>query len=131
MYNGATVSIGVIMPTVYNAINIQSWSTEAQTLSAQKQQHKQVIVDNNQSLIPLQSRLQLLQTQINTIQSQITSYEIRNAQDANYHWQQSHHHHDHHGHHHHHHPLQAKEGRRPRPVVPGSLRAGCFAAGKI
>ena len=27
--------------------------------------------------------------------------------------------------------LQAKEGRRPRPVVPGSLRAGCFAAGKI
>ncbi|WP_115711786.1 Hsp20/alpha crystallin family protein [Legionella sainthelensi] len=29
------------------------------------------------------------------------------------------------------HSLQAKEGRRPRPVVPGSLRAGCFAAGKI
>ena len=28
-------------------------------------------------------------------------------------------------------PLQAKEGRRPRPVVPGSLRAGCFSAGKI
>ena len=27
--------------------------------------------------------------------------------------------------------LQAKEGRRPRPVVPGSLRVGCFAAGKI
>ena len=27
--------------------------------------------------------------------------------------------------------LQAKEGRRPRPVVPGSLRAGCFSAGKI
>ena len=27
--------------------------------------------------------------------------------------------------------LQAKEGRRPRPVVPGSLRAGCFAEGKI
>ena len=27
--------------------------------------------------------------------------------------------------------LQAKEGRRPRPVVPGSLRAGCFAVGKI
>ena len=29
------------------------------------------------------------------------------------------------------HTLQAKEGRRPRPVVPGSLRAGCFSAGKI
>ncbi len=28
------------------------------------------------------------------------------------------------------HTLQAKEGRRPRPVVPGSLRAGCFAEGK-
>lgn len=28
-------------------------------------------------------------------------------------------------------PLQAKEGRRPRPVVPGSLRAGCFSVGKI
>ena len=28
-------------------------------------------------------------------------------------------------------PLQAKEGRRPRPVVPGSLRAGCFSGGKI
>ena len=27
--------------------------------------------------------------------------------------------------------LQAKEGRRPRPVVPGSLRAGCFSVGKI
>jgi len=27
--------------------------------------------------------------------------------------------------------LQAKEGRRPRPVVPGSLRAGCFSGGKI
>ncbi len=27
--------------------------------------------------------------------------------------------------------LQAMEGRRPRPVVPGSLRAECFSAGKI
>ncbi|WP_233586770.1 hypothetical protein, partial [Legionella sp. km772] len=27
--------------------------------------------------------------------------------------------------------LRAKEGVTPRRVVPGSLRAGCFSAGKI
>ncbi|WP_127099165.1 hypothetical protein [Legionella sp. km772] len=91
------------MPTVYNAANIQAWSTEALSLNSQKQHHQAIITENNQALIPLQSQLQLLQTQISTVQGQVTSYEIRNAQDNAFHWQQSHHHGHHHGHHHHHH----------------------------
>ncbi len=62
------------MPTIYNAANIQAWQSEAQTLRGQRQNQSQLRTEHNQALIPLQSKLQVLQIQISSVQSQITSY---------------------------------------------------------
>ncbi len=105
MYNQSTEFVGVIMPLIYNAFNLQAWNTEIKTLNAQKQHHQELIKEHNQLLLPLQNQRQALQPQIASLQSQISIYEIKAAQDNAYHWQQSHHnnHHHHHNHHHHSH----------------------------
>ena len=81
MYNQSTEFVGVIMPLIYNAFNLQAWNTEIKTLNAQKQHHQELIKEHNQLLLPLQNQRQALQPQIASLQSQISIYEIKAAQD--------------------------------------------------
>ena len=83
---------------VYNSAQIKEWQTELPIKQSIIHEHSSIIQGLNQTLIPLQTQLQIVQGQISSVQSQITLAEMRNAQDANYHWHQSHHHNRHHYH---------------------------------